>query len=260
MMATGSSGPMDERSFKRLAEITSAIGASPRFSKILSDATLPAQAKIQLLNDVTKGALGESGPVVDALRTAFSTERPAAGNLADHMLSVTARAAFSVAGERLGRLENDLRMFVDLVRANNDLRFIMTDPGATDEAKKAIAGDLLAGKVDGIVIALLQTIISIHHGHNLDAEAQAIADLAAEEQGHVVADVRTAIDLDPSYQSRIAAALTTAVGKKVEPRFTTDPSIVGSVVVRVGDEVWDGSVRQRLEQARIAMTKVTNSQ
>jgi F-type H+-transporting ATPase subunit delta len=154
----------------------------------------------------------------------------------------------------VSKVEEGLRSFADLVRANTQLRFAMTDPGATDASKQALVRELLAGKADDIVVSLLTVLISIGHGANIEDEAKDLADLAAKRQGHVVADVRTAIDLDPSYQSRIAAALTAAVGTKVEPRFTVDPAIVGSVVVRVGDEVWDGSVRRRLEQARLALT------
>jgi F-type H+-transporting ATPase subunit delta len=243
---------IDERSFLRLAEVASATGASARFSKILTDASLPPTAKIKLLNDVTNNALGESGELVDLLKTTFGevTAEP----LPQRLLSVTAGAGFDLAEQRLPAVEEGLRAFADLVDANAELRFAMTDPGATDAAKKAIVRDLLNGKVDNIAITLLTTAVSIGHGADIANEARALADLAAKRQGHVVADVRTAIELDDNYKSRIASALSSAVGTKVEPRFVVDPTIVGSVVVRVGDEVWDGSVRQRLEQARLALT------
>jgi F-type H+-transporting ATPase subunit delta len=242
---------IDERSFQRLAELTSATGASARFSKILTDASLPASAKIKLLNDVTQNALGDSGEFVDLLKTTF--DAVTAEPLPQRLLSVTAGAGFDLAAERLPKVEEGLRSFADLVDNNGDLRFAMTDPGAPDTSKKAIIRDLLNGKIDPIAVILLTTLVSINHGVDIAAEANAIADLAAKRQGHVVADVRTAIAIDDTYKSRIAAALSTAVGTKVEPRFTVDPTIIGSVVVRVGDEVWDGSVRQRLEQARLAL-------
>jgi F-type H+-transporting ATPase subunit delta len=235
--------------FRKLASITSAIGSNSRFSKILSDASLPVTAKIKLLNDVTGGQLGDSGELVDLLKSALgdvSSTQP----LSQRLLSATAGAGFDAA-EDLAKVEEGLRSFADVVRGNTELRFAMTDPGATDASKQAIVRDLLTGKADDISVALVNVLIAIHHGANLEGLVKGLADLAAKRQGHVVADVRTAIELDDSYQSRLAAALTRAVGTKVEPRFTVDPSIVGSVVVRVGDEVWGGSVRQRLEQARL---------
>lgn len=247
--------------FRKLAEIASAIGSSSRFSKILSDASLPATVKIKLLNDVTGGRLGESGEIVDVLKRALD-DATSTQPLSQRLLSATANAGFDAAANKsagdaaqgLAKVEEGLRSFADLARDNTDLRFAMTNPGATDASKQAIVRDLLSGKADDIVLALLDLLISIDHGANIEDQAKALADLAAKRQGHVVADVRTAIELDESYQSRLAAVLTRAVGATVEPRFMVDPSIVGSVVVRVGDEVWDGSVRQRLEQARIALT------
>lgn len=247
---------IDERAFRSLAEVTRATGSSARFSKILTDASLPITAKIKLLNDVTQNALGDSGEVVDVLKRAFSDVSP--DPLPQRLLSVTAGIGFDLAAERLKKVEEGLRTFADLVDANSELRFAMTNPGSTDVEKQAVIRDLLTGRVDDIAITLMTLVVSVGHGTDFASDARAIADLAAKRQGHVVANVRTAIALDENYQNRIAAALSAAVGTKVEPRFTVDPTIVGSVVVRVGDEVWDGSVRHRLEQARLALTGATS--
>lgn len=246
---------MDERAFRNLAEVTRAIGASPRFTKILSDATLPVQAKIQLLDDVSGGAVSASPDVVDVMNRAFDTDRPTSVPLPEYLLSLTADAGFEVAdrSDRLGAVEDSLRTFADLTRSNADLRFAMTDPGASDSSKEQLVGELLQHKADEIAIVLLRVLIGLTHGVRLDEQVVDLADKAAKKQGHIVADVHTAIELDDSYKSRIASTLTSVVGSRVEPRFVVDPSIVGSIVVRVGDEVWDGSVRQRLEQARIAI-------
>ena len=53
--------------------------------------------------------------------------------------------------------------------------------------------------------------------------------------------------------SRLAEALTQVLGKPVVLQVTVDEAILGSVVVRVGDELFDGSIRSRLEQAREAL-------
>jgi F-type H+-transporting ATPase subunit delta len=74
--------------------------------------------------------------------------------------------------------------------------------------------------------------------------------MAAERRNRVVADVRTAVPLDAERQARLADALTRVIGRPVELRCTVDAGIMGSVVVRIGDEVFDGSVRSRIEQAR----------
>ena len=68
-----------------------------------------------------------------------------------------------------------------------------------------------------------------------------------------MAEVRSAVELDPQRQARLAEVLTRVLGKPVVLQVTVDEAILGSVVVRVGDELFDGSVRSRLEQAREAL-------
>ncbi|HEV3399834.1 MAG TPA: F0F1 ATP synthase subunit delta, partial [Actinomycetes bacterium] len=76
---------------------------------------------------------------------------------------------------------------------------------------------------------------------------------AAARRNRVVAEVRSAVALDEQRRARLADALARVLGKPVVLQVTVDEAILGSVVVRVGDELFDGSVRSRLEQAREAL-------
>jgi F-type H+-transporting ATPase subunit delta len=65
-----------------------------------------------------------------------------------------------------------------------------------------------------------------------------------------VAEVRSAVPLDEARRQRLAAALSKATGRSVELKVVVDPSVIGGVVARLGDEVFDGTVRTRLHDAR----------
>ena len=82
--------------------------------------------------------------------------------------------------------------------------------------------------------------------------ARRALDLAAEGEEAVVAEVRSAIDLDQATVDRLAAKLSAATGLKVQPQVVVDPSLVGGVVAKVGDTVFDGSVASRLQELREA--------
>ena len=69
----------------------------------------------------------------------------------------------------------------------------------------------------------------------------------------MVAEVRSAVELDEARRARLTEVLTRVIGKPVLLQTTVDKAILGSLVVRVGDELFDGSVRSRLEQAREAL-------
>ena len=74
--------------------------------------------------------------------------------------------------------------------------------------------------------------------------------MAAEEQGAAVAEVRSAVDLDGEQIRRLEEALSQAVGRRVEVKAVTDANVVGGVVAKIGDTVFDGSVRSRLDELR----------
>jgi F-type H+-transporting ATPase subunit delta len=80
--------------------------------------------------------------------------------------------------------------------------------------------------------------------------------MAAERRQQAVAEVRTAVPLDEDRQRRLAEALSRVSGKQVELRVVLDGSIIGGVVARVGDQVYDGSVRRKLELARERLSEV----
>ncbi len=72
-----------------------------------------------------------------------------------------------------------------------------------------------------------------------------------------VAEVRTAIALDEARAAKLADALSKAAGRPIEIRVLVDPDVLGGVLARVGDEIFDGSVRTRLQEAREQLTGTT---
>jgi len=62
--------------------------------------------------------------------------------------------------------------------------------------------------------------------------------------------VRSAVPLDDAQRARLVEALSKATGRQVEVRVVVDPTVIGGIVTRVGDEIFDGSVRSRLRDAR----------
>ena len=74
--------------------------------------------------------------------------------------------------------------------------------------------------------------------------------LTASAGNRVVAEVRSAVDLDDDQKRRLAASLKQATGKDVDIVVVIDPSVMGGVVTQIGDTVIDGSIRARLSKLR----------
>lgn len=75
-------------------------------------------------------------------------------------------------------------------------------------------------------------------------------ELVLEERGIAIADVTTAEPLDERGQEIVRTQLRKLIGRDIELRMTTDPSIIGGIVARVGDQLIDGSVINQLRRLR----------
>jgi F-type H+-transporting ATPase subunit delta len=100
---------------------------------------------------------------------------------------------------------------------------------------------------------VLEYAVGHLHGRRIDAVVDDLVALAAKQRERVVAEVRVAAPLTDEQERRLAAALTRLKGRTVRLNVAIDPSVLGGVHVRIGDEVIDGTVAARLEQARRAV-------
>jgi F-type H+-transporting ATPase subunit delta len=233
-----------------LATFTRLAIAEPRLRGPLVDPGLPSDARRGLLADLGRGQLEPA--TVELLATLAEHQRIAPRLLPDLLAELAAQASFAAADAAgdLDRVEDDLFRFGTLVERSRDLRAALTDPALPLENKRALVADLLDGRAHPRSAALIELLLDVDQGHDLDRRCRELAELAAARRNRVVAEVRTAVPLDGQRQARLAETLAEVIGRPVELRCTVDASIMGSVVVRVGDEVFDGSVRSRIEQAR----------
>jgi F-type H+-transporting ATPase subunit delta len=115
--------------------------------------------------------------------------------------------------------------------------------------------DLLESRASRSTVGLLDFLMEQGRGRDLARIIDALSDLAAERRQQALAEVRTAVPLDEFRRARLQEALSKATGRTVELRVLVDRSVVGGVVARVGDQVFDGTVRRRLEIAREQLTR-----
>ena len=226
------------------------LAAEPRLRRALADPSIPAERKRALLGDIGRGQLDQA--TVALLAGLAERLRVPPGELVGVVVELAGRARLAdaeVAGE-LEAVEGELLDLAALLERESRLRAALADPAIPTERKWALLEDLLGQRVRGRTLALVRLLVELYHGRRLERWARELATLAAARRNLVIAEVVTAVPLDGERQARLARALAAATGTPVRLRCTVDPSILGSVVVRVGDEVLDGSVRTALEQAR----------
>ncbi len=160
----------------------------------------------------------------------------------------------------LARKDNDasgwgtlLRQIADAISGDRTLQQFLESPRIPADNKSAMLTRALGDRTPRLFLKFLQTLV-----HN--RRQMLIPDIATEYEtlldaslGIVHARVTVARATSDEERNAIASRLSTAVGKTVVPHLSVDPSILGGVVVRIGDTVMDGSVRRKLGVLRRKM-------
>ncbi|MBI1808732.1 MAG: F0F1 ATP synthase subunit delta [Gemmatimonadetes bacterium] len=136
------------------------------------------------------------------------------------------------------------------VEQDRTLQLFLAAPQVSEEAKIAMLGRGLEGKVPKPFIRFLQKLVMNRRQTLIPEIATAYGDLLDAAEGRVHARVTVSRETTDADVQAMTASLSKALGKSVVPHVTVNPKILGGVVVRVGDTVMDGSVKRRLEKLR----------
>ena len=153
------------------------------------------------------------------------------------------------------RVGDELYRIARAFESSSELRSALGDPRLPPERKQGIIADLLGGRALPLTVSLVSLVVAAGRSRDLPAIADRLAERAAAERDRVVAEVRTAFELDEETVRRLADSLSRATGKQVEVKTVVDPSLLGGVVARVGDTVLDGSLQHRLDGLRQALQR-----
>ena len=130
------------------------------------------------------------------------------------------------------------------------LRRFLDAPGITPSTKKSVLRQACAEKAPDLFIRFLLVLIDRRRQRVLPGIAAAYRDLLDEKADRVRATVTLPFEADKAVQAEVMAMLKRRFNKKVIPEFHADERILGGVIIRVGDELLDASVRRQLEQLR----------
>jgi F-type H+-transporting ATPase subunit delta len=132
-----------------------------------------------------------------------------------------------------------------------ELRNFLASPAVNREAKHAVIEKLAARLGASKIIRNFLFVIADHgRTHILPEMVTAFQEVVRQRQGIAEAEVSTAIELSAAQKAEFATTLQRMTGKRVETKYSLDPALLGGAVVRIGDAIYDGSLRQRLNAMR----------
>ncbi len=133
-----------------------------------------------------------------------------------------------------------------------DVSRLLADPKLPPELAATVLNKA-AGKLPKELVSLIDMLCDRGKGCLLAEIAELYEDMQLEAAAEVVAEVTTAVKLDAETKSKLSASIVKGLGKKVQLQVNEDASIMGGVIIRVGDRQIDYSLRGKLEGLRRAL-------
>ena len=140
--------------------------------------------------------------------------------------------------------------------ASAELRTFLASPAIAREAKQAIVEKIAARIGAGKIIRNFLFVVVDHRRTVILPEImERFQEVIRQRQGLAEAEVRSAVELSGAQKSAIVATLAKVTGKRVETTYALDPTLLGGAIVRIGDTVYDGSLRHRLNGMRAKLAE-----
>lgn len=152
--------------------------------------------------------------------------------------------------------EEQLANVVKLAEDNSDLKTLLYHPLISGAAKKETIVKLFGEELHPIVKNFLLLLVDKHREAALPAIHREYILISNTLRNIIVADVTTAMPLSAEQEQSLAGKLGEMTGKQVKLKQQIDTSLIGGVVVKIGDKLIDGSVARQMSMLQAALTKI----
>jgi F-type H+-transporting ATPase subunit delta len=239
---------------EQLYAVVSMLSGQGSLRRALSDPAAADDAKAAVVDQLFGSRLERPalGVVRDAVRSRWSQPRDLLDALEE--LAVDAALAAAEAAGQLDEVEDELFRFDRILDAEPRLRAFLTDRNLAPATKRDLLHTLLDGKVSDVTFVLLERAVLEPRGRTIERALQDLSELAAKRRDRLIAHVTSATELSTQEQTDLAAALGRAFSYDVRLQVVVDPSLIGGLTVRIGDELIDASVARQLDEARRRLT------
>jgi F-type H+-transporting ATPase subunit delta len=226
------------------------IVSEPTLRRHLADPSVPAAARTRLADQLFNGKIGRAA--LDIVSDTVSARWSRSADLEDAVEALARRATLGVAEKdgSLDEVEDQLFRVGRILDREPQLAQLVGDRTQPVDGRVGLLKKVLGSKVSPVTATLLEQTVRVPQGRSLDRAAEQLAELAAARRDRSVAHVRTPVRLSPGQEQQLTESLSRVYGRPISLQVELDESLIGGLVVNVGDELIDGSVASRIAAAR----------
>ncbi|HEU5271794.1 MAG TPA: F0F1 ATP synthase subunit delta [Jatrophihabitans sp.] len=238
---------------RELAAVADLLTKQPRLRRVIADPSTEADRRADLMARLLTGKVG--GNTLQLVREAAALRWSTPWDLVDALELIGADVLLAAAENDgvLDQVEDELFRFERILDAYSDLAALLDEAIVPADRRIQLLDEVLGGKVHQITRELLAHAVASPRRRAMSFAIDDLLDAAAARRERSIAKVISAVPLTEEQENRLAEALSEQYHRAISVRVAIEPRIRGGLVVRVGDEVIDGSVASRLTEIRRAL-------
>ncbi|WP_256759191.1 F0F1 ATP synthase subunit delta [Cohnella sp. WQ 127256] len=171
-----------------------------------------------------------------------------------------AKALFQLAQQKglVAETEDQLRLIANVVESNAEVRAFLTAPNITLEIKKRVLNQAFGAQASPIVLNSVSLLVERGREGEIGAVLAAYLQVAGDVLGRSDANVISPKPLSEEEKTKLSEKFGALLGKKIRVTNTVDPELLGGLTVRIGDTLYDGSLKGKLERLDKALQAAVN--
>lgn len=158
-------------------------------------------------------------------------------------------ALFAVAVEenRMDEFFEAVKVVAEILRTNEEFGKLMNHPKIMKEDKVKIVEDTFSGRIPKEIVGMMTILVTKGRAEEMLAVFDYFIDLVKEEKKIGIASVTTAVRLSDKQKAKVEQKLLdTTKYETFEMNYSVDTSLIGGMVIRIGDRVVDSSIKTKL--------------
>lgn len=225
------------------------VGDSAKLAESLTSTTRSTQDKVTLID----AAFSSMEPlVVSTLKELSAQTWSEPRDFAEACEDLGMEMILKSAGEEgnLEKTQDDLFQMDQVIRNNRQLRDALVTHSQPLEKRLKLADDVFSSSVSDVALLLFHRVLSRAHNGRIIAGVGRLRRVCAQAQGKELAIVQTAQPLSDEQYNRLSKILTEQSGRPVTIDVVNDPSVIGGMRIRMGADLYEGTLAASLHQAR----------
>lgn len=231
----------------QLFAVANALRADASIRRVATDSSLETEAKQGLIRQLFEGKLDQGA--LDILLGAAERRWVASVDLPAALERLSEIALAKSVGAKSDQLVDELFATAQAISTDPELRDALANPGRTVEDRSQLAEKIFGDNALPATVTLVKQALGGTYG-TISAALETYREVVAAVRGASVATVRVVKPLADADREKLRAGLAKQYGRPVHLNEIIDPSVIGGVRVEIADDVIDGTVVSRLDEAR----------